>query len=601
LRKSALVGLSLLGLSLLIVGAAVWLSGGVQTELFGVRIRSTTPLKPIGIGAALIAIRLLLHRVNSRLSLAMEAGAARAVARAPVMAASLAVLTTCVALTTNYGVGGGSDSYGYVSQADLWQSGDLTVEHEWLRGAPWPFAALTASPLAYRPAVSGLASVPIYAPGLPLLLAGGKWLFGPFGLAIVIASAAGLLVWTTFVIGRRVASPEVGAAAAWLVATCPVVLFMMASPMSDVPAAAMAALALVGCLNRSKTGAFFAGLATAAVLVIRPNLAPLAAPLGFWLLVCDRQNAAWGPRFARALVFGLGVAPGVIAMALFNRALYGSPTASGYGDLSPFFAASHIASNIRNYSLWLVQTQTPVMAAGLLCLLLPARWLRKTQGVTDRSLLLLMAGGVTALYLPYMVFDRWWYLRFFLPAWPALAIAAAWLLTLADGRSFGRAGVLALLFVGSWSVGFAHTHDAFRVGWRDLRYVSAAHVVREVTPASSVILAMQHSGSVSYYGGRHSLRYDWIEPWRLDSAVTWLREQGRDVYVLVEPWEVDVFRARFKDSTFGALPDTSILVRHEAGTPVLLYDTRPRLVEPRVVTDYVPSAKRWPEPAPLVR
>jgi hypothetical protein len=215
----------------------------------------------------------------------------------------------------------------------------------------------------------------------------------------------------------------------------------------------------------------------------------------------------------------------------------------------------------------------------------------------DFSLLLLMVAGVTALYLPYTVFDQWWYLRFFLPAWPAFAIGSAWLVTDTTGRKYGRVGLALLLATGAWGLGYAHTHGAFKVGREDLRYVSAAHVVREVTRPASVILAMQHSGSVTYYGGRRSLRYDWIPPHRLDTAVAWLKERGHDVYILIEEWEADRFRERFKDSAHGALAGESLVFRQDVGTRVLLFDTRSHLGEmARTITEFVPSARRCCEP-----
>jgi len=284
-------------------------------------------------------------------------------------------------------------------------------------------------------------------------------------------------------------------------------------------------------------------------------------------------------------------------MALVNASLYGSATTSGYGSLDGFFSVAHILPNLRNYSAWLVESQTPLVALGLVALVLPARWLAKRQPLTDVSLLLVMAGGVAALYLPYMVFDAWWYLRFFLPAWPVLAIGTAWLVTNTTGRTYGRAGLAVLLAVGAWGLAYAHRHAAFSVGWGDLRYVSAAHVVREITSPGSVILSMQHSGSLTYYGGRHTLRYDWIEPHRLDSVVRWLKDGGRDVYILIEEWEAEGFRARFKGSTHGALAEESLVFRQNVGTRVFLFDTRSHLGEmPRTITEFVPSARRCCEP-----
>ena len=596
LTRAALVALSVLGVSLLVAGLAVWLTGGFRTDVFGLRVTATDPLRPVLIGLALIVVRLLFGRV---LSPETEIRAVRNAARAPVLAGALSVLITCVALGTNYGVAGGADAYGYVSQADLWLAGDLTVEQEWLRGATWPNALFTGAPLSYRPAASGLAVVPGYAPGLPLLLAGGKMLVGQCGVVAVIAAMAGLLVAATYGIGRRLASPQVGAAAAWLVATSPVVLFMMATPMSDVPAAALSAVALLGCLHRSKKGAVLGGLSMAVVILIRPNLLPLAAVIGLWLLVLDRQTATWRARVVRCALFGLCAAPGAVILALVNASLYGSATTSGYSTLEGFFSTSHILPNLRNYSSWLIESQTPLAVLGLLSLALPVRWLRKKQPLGDVSLLLLMAGGVTALYLPYLVFEAWWFLRFFLPAWPVIAIGTAWLLSNTTGRAYGRVGLTLLLLLGAWGLRFAYTRDAFEVGSGDLRYVSAAHVVRELTTPSSVIVSMQHSGSVNYYAGRRVLRYDWIEAHRLDSTIGWLKERGHDVYLLLEEPEIEAFRSRFAGTEFGGLAEETLIFRQDVGTRVFLFDTRSHLGErPRTITEFVPSARRCCKPGP---
>jgi len=596
LLRSGLGALSVTGILLLIAAAIVSLAGGFETDLLGLPIRATDPMRPFWIGAGLLAGRLLLSR---RVGFEAEAHLFQKMLRAPAIAVGLAVLTTCVALSTNYGVAGGADQFGYVSQADLWLAGDLTVEQEWLRGAPWPNALFTAAPLSYRPAASGFAVIPGYAPGLPLMLAGGKMLLGQCGFVAVIAGMTGLLVAATYALGRRLSSPQVGAAAAWLVATSPVVLFMMATPMSDVPAAAMLAMALVGCFHRSNTGAFLGGLSMAVAVLIRPNLAPLVAMIGFWLVVLDRQTATKRARLVRCVLFGLGVAPAAAFLALVNVWLNGSPTSSGYGTLEGFFSSSHILPNVRNYSSWLIESQTPLAVLGLVSLAIPARWLNKKQGLGDVSLLMLMTGGVVALYLPYLVFEAWWFLRFLLPAWPAIAIGTAWLLTNTTGRTYGRVGLALLLLLGGWGLRFAYTHDAFAVGAGDLRYVSAAHVVRDVTTPTSVILSMQHSGSVSYYAQRHVLRYDWIERHRLDSAVDWLNERGHDVYILLEEPELETFRARYAGTKFGALPAGRLIFRQDVGTRVFLFDTRPGPARmPWVITEFVPSARRCCEPQP---
>ena len=96
---------------------------------------------------------------------------------------------------------------------------------------------------------------------------------------LVTPLSGALLVWITFAIGRRLVSDAVGLAAAWLVATSPAVLAMLVSPMSDVPAAAFWAVAMYFTLGSSSRSALMAGLAASAAILIRPNLAPLAAIL----------------------------------------------------------------------------------------------------------------------------------------------------------------------------------------------------------------------------------------------------------------------------------------------------------------------------------
>ena len=99
---------------------------------------------------------------------------------------------------------------------------------------------------------------------------------------LVTPLSGALLVWITFAIGRRLVSDAVGLAAAWLVATSPAVLAMLVSPMSDVPAAAFWAGAMYFTLGSSSRSALMAGLAASAAILIRPNLAPLAAILVIW-------------------------------------------------------------------------------------------------------------------------------------------------------------------------------------------------------------------------------------------------------------------------------------------------------------------------------
>ena len=135
---------------------------------------------------------------------------------------------------------------------------------------------------------TSLRSHPIVGPGLPLLMAAMKGVAGHAALFLVVPSLPVLLIWATFAIGRQLGSASLGLSAAWLLATSPAFLTMSKEPMSDVPAAAFWALATWKVLDDSRFSKALAGLAAAMAILIRPNLVPLAAVLGVWMLARQR-------------------------------------------------------------------------------------------------------------------------------------------------------------------------------------------------------------------------------------------------------------------------------------------------------------------------
>ena len=56
---------------------------------------------------------------------------------------------------------------------------------------------------------------------------------------------------------------------------------------------------------------------------------------------------------------------------------------------------------------------------------------------------------------------------------------------------------------------------------------------------------MQHSGSVRYYSGRPTLRYDALDADWLDRAIAHLRLSGLEPFLILERWEIAKFRERF--------------------------------------------------------
>jgi len=72
-----------------------------------------------------------------------------------------------------------------------------------------------------------------------------------------------------------------------------------------------------------------------------------------------------------------------------------------------------------------------------------------------------------------------------------------------------------------------------------------SRLVAGQTEPSAMIFASIHAGSLRYYAGRATVRFDLLDGNWLDRAAAWLHEDGRHPYVLIEDWEMPLFRERF--------------------------------------------------------
>ena len=120
----------------------------------------------------------------------------------------------------------------------------------------------------------------------------------------------------------------------------------------------------------------------------------------------------------------MGIAPGVLAIMALNTLLYGGPSDVRLRvALRVVFAASSLPANLRNYIVWLVQTQTPLILLALVPLFVTGALRDDTAGVSPRACLGALVGLTFLSYLFYATFDHWFYLRFLLPAYPALFVS----------------------------------------------------------------------------------------------------------------------------------------------------------------------------------
>ena len=536
--------------SLLPVWAVVaFFTGGVGWMLGPVRLSSRQPLRPLVIGLAIAGWYFWQY---TRAERELDAQwLLRWVSRALPYAVPVVALIALY-LGMHYGTfaAAGSDSYGYVSQARLWLTGLPRVEQPWVQDFTWKNRDWMFSPLGYRPFSPDGTIVPTYPAGLPMLMALFLAVGGENGPFYVVPVLAALTVGVTYFLGREATgSRTVGALASVLLAAAPAFVTHVMVPMSDVPAAAGWTLA---ALLVMKQWPIAAGIVSGLTLMIRPNLILLALVPVF----------AWQRRREPLIRYAMGIVPGVLAIMLLNTMLYGGPLMTGYGSLFESYAASAFLTNLRNYVGWLMHTETPLILLALVPLFVPQALGHGSADMSPRACLAAIVGLTLLSYLFYATFDHWFYLRFLLPAYPAvfvlLAAAVRWvaLRLPVEARVPAAAAVCAVMIPSGINVG--RREGIFNAAEYERRHIRAAQEVAARTPADAIVLSVQHSGSVRYYANRTTLRYDWIDDAALDTVIRDLAAQGRRSYLVVDDWEEKEFRARFAPANRGGQLGTPI-------------------------------------------
>jgi hypothetical protein len=567
-------GRRLLAAAILLLSWAAFIaaSGGFLIEIGALRIssRNSTRVAAAGMLLALAAWRLAYRDQVHRAVSAVPQLLRRAELRVTAMPATFARVANHLALTIAlallvlailYGsrVAGGADAFGYLSEAALLGEGRLGIGQGFAATLPWPDAAGSFVPIAYRLGAGNVMG-PTVAPGLPLLMAFAATLSacGPY---LVVPLCGALLVLATWWLGRQLFGAGTAFTATALVACSPVVVFESIVVMADVPAASFWLSSLAISLQRTGASTLGAGLLAGVAVLIRPNLLPLAVfP---WLLAVCRMPDAKAAA-ARTALFAMGSVPAALAIGFVNHRLHGSAFTSGYGDLGAAFALQHAAINLRLYSGWWFESQG---IAGVLFVL--ALWPWRSGMRREVAILAAYALSAVLLYLFYLPFDQWWYLRFMIPAVPIVfllcADAVAWV---TRWSTAARAIALTALLIagGVHGVTFMDSKDILtNADSEKRRYLDAAVHLDATLPPDAVVFAMQHSGSIRYYTGRLTMRWDVLDAGSLDAAVAALDARGVPVYAAIESWEEEEFRRRFAGQRSLARLDSAAIARSEDG------------------------------------
>jgi hypothetical protein len=455
-------------------------------------------------------------------------------------AAGLAILALGVyawVLSRNVAaVAAGSDSSGYLNHARLLAMGRVHMEPRSLAGLPQAGAPYHLYvPLGFKPSPNGETLVPTYPTGLPLLILALEPLSGwrhAGDLTALLHALAGIAV--VYALGRQLTlSPAWATIGAVIVALSPLYLFMALVAMSDVPSLVWTAFAVLAALrSRERAGwAVAAGAAIALDVLLRPTNVLAFIPAAIAIGTAPRR---W-------VLFVLGGLPGAAFFFAHSMAAYGSLATTGYGDASLGFSLAFVPATLAHYGRWLPLLLTPAVAFNLVLPFLGG------ESARSRWLIVSWILAYGAFYSTYIcTHETWWYLRFLLPAVPALVIGGLLALQSLAGRlpawaDPGRsiAVCAAVLVLAAAQLSLADTRlSALSVGTQERLYGRVADWMEENLPKDSVCLSMQMTGALVYYTPFTFIRWDSLDAGNVGRIDSVIRASGRPLYAVLFPFEV---------------------------------------------------------------
>lgn len=394
-------------------------------------------------------------------------------------------------------------------------------------------------PLGYRVDSATATRVTTYPPGFPLQLALAAQFVGIERAALLVnlaqAFTAGLLM---FALGRQAGLPRPWAAGGAAVLLCsPLFIGQSLQPMSDVAAMVWSMAALWLALRaQSRTPsalaggfAFAAGFAFAFAVLVRPAdlllILPLAVALG-------GRGRAW-------LAFIAGGLPGAAFLAWYNHTLYGAVLTTGYGDVSSLFSARFVPHNTLHFLIWIPLLLTPLVA-------LPALLLPWARAVERRTVWLLgtWVASIVGFYVWYFHSgEYWWYLRFILPAFPAVILAGVLTVRAFCGRRWAESrrglivpAVLLALALG-WQGAFTHGFGLRFTRSSTRPYLEAVAWMHAHASANAIVVQMQLSGCFTYYTGFTVVRWDLVSPEGWQALRAAAATAGRPVFATLYDFE----------------------------------------------------------------
>jgi hypothetical protein len=367
-------------------------------------------------------------------------------------------------------------------------------------------------------------------------------------------------------------------------------------PLSDVPGTAWWTLCLALLPFKRRAAALAAGIVAGIAILTRPNLVPILCVPGLlllWAVVRDRTDRK--PAVQRLLLFLCGTIPACLVVAYLNARWYGGVLKSGYGSFDYLYSRENLWPNLTRYSGWLLDSQTPVVLLAVIAPFLVWRRAATASRIFGPRALavtwLSFIAAVAGCYAFYAPFEAWWYLRFLLPAFPPMLVLTGVVLidsaTMLARRAGGLVAIVVVAVLAWRGVQFAHGHSVFALREGERKYSAVAGYIGHQLPERAILICMQHSGSIRYYSGRLTVRYDWIPTNRLDNVIEQLRGLGYHPYIVLEATEMGTFEQRFQGNselaTLNWIPRAHL--RH--ASDVKIYDPADKWSEQQPNTDII--------------
>jgi hypothetical protein len=260
------------------------------------------------------------------------------------------------------------------------------------------------------------------------------------------------------------------------------------------------------------------------------------------------------------ICFGLGGLPLAILLGVFNFYLYGRIFSTGYEKtflnyqtftkifninygVEPFslFAWQFAPLSVKNYLETLPSILTPVSIL-LLGLLSPKLWRKNRRTFLIMTSWMIMFFGFYAFY--FCTHTEWWYMRFILPAFPAIIIVIlVTFQTLLDKLEPAMRKIalyVFTIFILAWS--FYASFNLFNLN--EKVYFEAAEYAKKNLSQDSIMVTMQTSGSLLHYTNFAILRYDNAEIDDIKKIQKAAIKAKRPIYALLFPHEEKVAKNR---------------------------------------------------------